>query len=1166
MRFFRFTIRALALGIVLALTVASPLMQRTSFAQETTGGLQGTVKDANGAVVPRAQVELTSPSLVGEKRLKTDGTGYYRFANIPPGTYAVVVKAEGFATVKRDGITIEVGHLPSLDLILKVGSADTVVEVTAEAPLIDVTTTRTMTNVTEDVIADVPHGRSFQSVIQFAPSARNEPLAGSGVYSAAGGTGTGGNSPGNGGNGGSFGFSVAGGADSENSYLVEGQDTANLIGGYSHTNVPFEFIQEVQIKTSGIEAEHGGALGGVVNVIMKRGSNAWHGQFSAAVDAGFLDGSPDAYTRYDPNGSVSIPTTGIDPTVGAYQIDGASQYYQPKRDHTRDVQPSFSIGGPLVKDRIFAFVGFAPQYTSLTRTVNFGANDGNAGLQTFNRDTQTYYTTARIDAKLSSKLSVFGSYLSQYQRQTGENLPFGDSTTGLFNVSTASPIIGYEHGYGYAAPNTTLNVGADFTITPRLVSTTRFGYYFENYHDFGFPTAGTIFLFQTSGTTGQECLNNTCDQQALAADPTAVADGLVEPNGYFTAGNNQNFTLKNADKHIQFDQDLAWFKSGWAGTHNIKFGYQLNRISNDIYQHWNAPAVNMYPGSTVYSYYFGEPVAGTYGAFVVQDFGTKGQATSFNHAFFAQDSWTIGKGLTIVAGLRVEKENLPAENNTEGLQAANPINFGWGSKIAPRVGFAYDVFRDGKLKIFGSHGVFNDMMKLNLAISSFGGQFWDNCVYLLNDPKYTDIVATPGADGRYCGNSDSNTFTTLAANLTPTGDSSANTFVENVNYRGNEGVVPSLKPYRQHEEVLGVDYALRKNLAFEARWDRRRLDHAIEDAALFSGINENFEVVNPGEGPNATNALCGSLCPPNVKAARSYDGLELRLTKAFSDKWYGMFSYTYSSLRGNYAGLTNTDLADGGGGRNSPNNSRAFDETYFQYTAHGKPFNGPLGTDRPNTFKGYAYYQMPWSGKRAITNVGAFQTFYQGTPLSSYIDVGAYGGYPVYPDGRGKWTPLTQDQNTGFITAGPTVVKRTPWYIQTDANLQQDFKINKNNEAQIVGFELTVSNLFNQHSVTSLNSAINSSQGSSSLTPGGLPVGGLFDALGNPIGNTAAQAYGNFEHAYDWKTLLNTNVNQGAITATNPTGLSPIILNSTYGTPRSFQAARTLRFTVKYTF
>ncbi len=169
MRFIRLQGVALMFAVALALGLTLPVLQQPAYSQETTGGLQGTIKDPSGAVVPGALVTVTTPTLVGSKEIVTDAAGYYRFSNLPPGSYTMTVKAVGFDTLKQEKVFLEVGHLPTLNLTLHVGTVNTVVQVTEEAPLIDATTTTTLTNIPEETLQNIPHGTSYQSVIQFAP-------------------------------------------------------------------------------------------------------------------------------------------------------------------------------------------------------------------------------------------------------------------------------------------------------------------------------------------------------------------------------------------------------------------------------------------------------------------------------------------------------------------------------------------------------------------------------------------------------------------------------------------------------------------------------------------------------------------------------------------------------------------------------------------------------------------------------------------------------------------------------------------------------------------------------------------------------------------------------------------------------------------------------------
>jgi hypothetical protein len=373
-----------------------------------------------------------------------------------------------------------------------------------------------------------------------------------------------------------------------------------------------------------------------------------------------------------------------------------------------------------------------------------------------------------------------------------------------------------------------------------------------------------------------------------------------------------------------------------------------------------------------------------------------------------------------------------------------------------------------------------------------------------------------------------------------------------------------------------MDYQLAKNWALEARYDRRRLDHAIEDASLADPTNfEMYTVVNPGQGVNKTidgyasylqslgdvfgvqtspgepafafNAnpaapfgTCPT-CPNNPQAIRNYDGLEFRITKATSHGWAGMFSYTWSSLWGNYTGLTTTDQIDGGAtGRNSPDTTRSFDEPFYYFGANGKSNDGPLPTDRPNVFKGNVYYNLPWKGM--TTTIGLFQAAYSGTPLSSFTDVGlGCCEEPIeatYIFGRGKWVNVTQDPTTGAMTFGNPYNRRTPWYTQTDLNLAHAIKVNKNNEHEVLTFQGTLTNLLNQHSPVSYWEGFNSNNFDNALLQYQIFTGAAF--------------YQTVESGY------------------NPTALagagSGMIKMSQYGTPNIWQLSRNIRLGVSFNF
>jgi hypothetical protein len=355
----------------------------------------------------------------------------------------------------------------------------------------------------------------------------------------------------------------------------------------------------------------------------------------------------------------------------------------------------------------------------------------------------------------------------------------------------------------------------------------------------------------------------------------------------------------------------------------------------------------------------------------------------------------------------------------------------------------------------------------------------------------------------------------------------------------------------QHEFVVGGDWAIKGNLGLEIRYARKRLDNAIEDISV---DDSTYYIGNPG--PNAyanvlhrptTNgsgvlvpAQCPT-CPDQPRAIRRYDGVETRLTYRKGASLFGQLSYTWSSLTGNYAGLTDTDVTDGNGGRHNPNNHRDFDIPAMEYTTTGKVMDGPLGTDRPHDLNMVGYYTIKWWGMEST--LGLTQTFASGSPKSTCVPIiSTTSSCQYFGDRRGTFAVIHRDTATGNLALDNTISNaRMPMYSDTDLNFAQQFHVSKNNEAMRIGFEVNVANLFNQASVLAVNP-----------TP--------FQGTNTTV--TALTSGG----ARDWTTML---TGWDTIKAANGQGYnitSPLIYNNRYGLPFLFQTRRNMRMAIRFTF
>ncbi|HXM33875.1 MAG TPA: TonB-dependent receptor, partial [Pyrinomonadaceae bacterium] len=497
----------------LFLVLSFALLSTAAFAQtSTTGSIEGRVVDSNGAAVPGVGVGVKSPNLISPQSTTTDDQGSYRVLNLPPGKYTVTIEsAKGFAKFEQS-VDVNLSKTSTLDVQLQAANIGASVTVTESAGAgIDTSGVTTGSNVSTDQFSNFPTQRTVQSLYSIAPT-----VARSGLRDASGRD----RDP-----------SVAGSSGPENNYILDGVNTTDPAFGGSGANLPFEFVQEVEIKTGAYGAEYGRSTGGIFNVITKSGGNEVHGA---------------GYGYFTTKGLVrktnQFPFTGSAPN-GFSEIDAG-----------------IDVGGPIKKDKLWFFGAFNPQQRKnyfLTQTLHTGVN---------NKITTPFYSgklTWAINQNNTFTFSTFGDFT----KQTG--FLFGGSGFGADPNSFVGTIETGGHNY---------TVRVNSTIRPNWIGEFAFGLHFQRANTLPLssllpvPLVADNFAVLSSGGAVL-APTNTTSRLSAASNFIAFVDGR---GGSLQRGFiRQGFGLfsKQDRNRPEFSARL---QNIW-GKHTIKYGFEYGK-------------------------------------------------------------------------------------------------------------------------------------------------------------------------------------------------------------------------------------------------------------------------------------------------------------------------------------------------------------------------------------------------------------------------------------------------------------------------------------------------------------------------------------------------------------------------------------------------------------
>jgi hypothetical protein len=875
--------------------------------------------------------------MVGKATAVTDGDGSYRLFSLPSGTYEVVFSLQGFKTLIRQNIIVQLATTVTLNVTLDQAAIEEQVTVIGQSPLIDVKSTVKGQTMTKEVFMSLPRSRNFDGLLSTVPGVQYEGNTG--------------------------GLSVDGATGTENMWYMDGTDITQGHVGTRGQSAVMEMVEEVKVTASGYNAEFGGSMGGVVNVITRSGGNAFHGDIMAYYNDNniLMQGKSRDYLRWSP----------YDDNLAEF-VNDDDLYWAggKKRDDYKRFEGVFNLGGYIIKDRLWFFGSFNPQYSRtygdrgfLSDSPNDPPSIADVPVYEFYRKDFVWNGQMKLTAAPFKGMRLSASFVNNYSNYRGE-IPSINGTSsktyGGFGLSAWN-----QAGYDY--PNLSAALMFDYSASNNFLISARAGYSMSNTKNQQIANDFTTYYNNTS---------------------SYVYSGIIDDSLLFYAGainysGSRTVLQRQKLEKYSGNLDLSYYVS-LGGEHAWKAGAQLIRDQEDYANSAAYPMVNLYwdRSCSALTAYGVPTFRGDYGYYYIRGswtspYGYQWDIFRNSWALYLQDSWTIGGRLTINAGVRTESEYIPSFNPD---YPGKPVKFDFDEKLAPRFGVVYDVFGDSTLKVFGSFGIYYDVMKLYLAEGSYGGFKWKSDYYTLDNPNFYEI-----GDEYPAGDTSAGAQADQAA---------GGTYMGTIDYRvpSFDTTDPNLKPVSQREISFGAEKKLTEDLSLSVRLVQKHLINTIEDIGV-EDVEAGGELYfNANPGSDWIRAKFDEFAPgfwEQPRAKREYYGMNVSLEKRFSHNWQGGVNYTLSRVEGNYSGLSSSDE----NGRNSPNVERFFDMWFMMYRLDGQLLDGPLPQDRTHYFKAYGSYAFPFGLTVGVVGYGR-----SGLPVSTQLSV--RNSY-IYPNGYG---------------------------------------------------------------------------------------------------------------------------------------------------------------------